>query len=124
MTVPDNYHQSYGYETDDSGDRVEFPSGMQREPSKGKTRYDLLIPESFQDSSMLVRWAELLTRGAEKYEARNWEHACSEEELCRFKESAFRHFMQWYLGEDQEDHAAAVFFNIQGYEYVLSVLVG
>jgi hypothetical protein len=26
--------------------------------------------------------------------------------------------MQWYFGEDDEDHAAAVFFNITGAEYV------
>jgi hypothetical protein len=40
-------------------------------------------------------------------------------EYDRFRESAFRHFMLWYLGHVDEDHAAAVFFNINGAEYVL-----
>jgi len=124
MTSPE-YHSAYGfYDTEDTGDRVQFDSGMQREPSDGKTRYDLLIPEEHPESSMLIRWAELLTRGASKYEPRNWENANSDEEYDRFKESAFRHFMQWYLGEGQEDHAAAVFFNIQGAEYTIARLTG
>jgi hypothetical protein len=66
---------------------------------------------------MLVRWAELMGRGAMKYGERNWEKACSVEELERFKASAFRHMLQWYYGLDkEEDHAAAVFFNIAGAE--------
>ena len=28
-----------------------------------------------------------------------------------------RHFMQWICGEQDEDHAVAVMFNIQGAEY-------
>jgi hypothetical protein len=68
---------------------------------------------------MLVRWAELMGRGAAKYGERNWEKACSEAELARFKASAFRHFVQWFYGlNPEEDHAAAVFFNISGAEYV------
>ncbi len=49
---------------------------------------------------------------------RNWELAKTDEELERFKSSAFRHFMQWLSGEDDEDHASAVYFNIQCAEYV------
>lgn len=117
---PDADVFGFPFKTEDSGNRVTFSSGMQREPSEGKTRYDLLIPDTTAEYCMLVRWAELLTRGAEKYEARNWENANSDEEYGRFKESAFRHFMQWYLWGNSlgEDHAAAVFFNIQGAEYV------
>lgn len=68
---------------------------------------------------MLVRWAELMGRGANKYGERNWEKAQTEPELKRFQASAFRHFVQWYFGLNQEeDHAAAVLFNISGAEYV------
>jgi hypothetical protein len=68
---------------------------------------------------MLIRWAELMGRGAIKYGERNWEKARTQEELDRFRASAFRHFCQWFYGlNPEEDHAAAVFFNIAGAEYV------
>jgi hypothetical protein len=101
--------------TMDSGERQEFSSGMKRDSKTSKTRYDLV------DMPMFKRWAELMGRGAEKYGDNNWKKAESWEELDRFKESAFRHFMQWFLEENQEeDHAAAVFFNIAGVEHVKS----
>lgn len=107
------------YETKDSGERIEFESGMHRDTIDGKPRFDLMMPLDLSyDDQMLVRFAELMARGAEKYGERNWEQANSVDEYRRFKASAFRHFMQWYLGEDDEDHAAAVFFNITGAEYV------
>ena len=59
----------------------------------------------------------LMARGERKYGERNWEKANSEEELLRFKASANRHFEQWLNGYDtEEDHAAAILFNIQAYE--------
>ena len=57
-------------------------------------------------------------RGAEHYNERNWEKAKTKEEYDKFKESAFRHFIQWFYGETDEDHAASIFFNVQGAEYV------
>jgi hypothetical protein len=67
---------------------------------------------------MFDRWAEHLTKGAEKYNEGNWLKASGEEELKRFRASAVRHFVQWLRGDTDEDHAAAVFFNINGIEYV------
>jgi len=101
------------FETKDSGKRETYDSGMVRDVRDGKTRYDLV------DRTMLKRWAELMGRGADKYGDDNWRLANSDAELKRFKESAFRHFMQWLEGETDEDHAAAVFFNIAAAEYVL-----
>ena len=100
----------------DSGERMEFESGMVRQPDDDKIDYTLLFPE--KGVSMLIRWAKHLTNGAKKYEARNWEKANSKEELQRFRQSACRHFVDWIMGKEDEDHAAAVFFNIQGAEYV------
>lgn len=100
----------------DSGKREEYGSGMKRDTNEGKIRYDLVVPEAMQDP-MLKRWAIHMTNGAKKYGDRNWELATGQDEYNRFRESAFRHFMQWYLGERDEDHAAAVYFNIQGAEY-------
>lgn len=100
----------------DSGKRQQFETGMQRDTSEGKICYDLIIPVSGQ-GSMFKRWAEHMTKGAKKYEERNWEKASTHKELERFRRSAFRHFMQWFENMEDEDHAAACFFNIQGAEY-------
>lgn len=99
-------------EIKDSGERVEFDSGMMRD-SGDKTRYDLVF-----DGPMFERWAEHLTAGARKYTARNWMLADGDEEYERFRQSAVRHFVQWLRGDQDEDHAAAVIFNINGAEYV------
>ena len=105
------------FKTKDSGKRVVFKTGMNRDVTGDKIRYDLVIPLDSVDN-MFTRWAALMTRGAVKYGQRNWEKAKTAEEEARFRESAFRHFMQWYLGIDKdEDHAAAIFFNVQGAEY-------
>ena len=98
--------------TKDSGERQTFDTGMVRDTSTTKARYDLV------HMPMLKRWAELMGRGAQKYGERNWEKARTEAEYNRFRESAFRHFMQWFNGESpEEDHAAAIFFNVSGAEY-------
>lgn len=112
-----------GYTTKDSGRRAEFANGGVRDSEAGKPRFDLTQPRTvpFKDQ-MLTRWAALMGRGAEKYEDRNWERFSDDKALARAKSSAFRHFMQWLNGEDDEDHAAAVFFNITAVEYIEGVL--
>lgn len=106
------------FETKDSGERKQFASGMQRDTTTGKTLWGLVF-----SGPMLKRWAELLTRGAVKYDPDNWMKATGQEELDRFRDSAARHFAQWMAGERDEDHAAAVFFNLNGAEYVRDRLV-
>lgn len=101
------------FKVKDSGKRMEFESGMVRDVTEGKIRFDLAY-----DGPMFERWAKHLTLGAQKYDARNWMQAAGKAERERFRESAFRHFIQWYRGDTDEDHAAAVFFNINGAEYV------
>lgn len=97
----------------DSGERQRFDSGMVRDTQEGKTDYTLIL-----DGPMFDRWAVHMTKGASKYAARNWMQANGDAELERFKQSALRHFLQWFRGEVDEDHAAAVFFNLNGAEYV------
>lgn len=104
------------FETKDSGQRVEFSTGMVRDVQTDKPRYDLV------DMSMLTRWAEIMARGAAKYGEENWRKAETEEELRRFKASALRHMVQWFMDDRTEDHGAAVFFNISGAEMVRSKL--
>jgi hypothetical protein len=97
----------------DSGAREQFTSGMVRDTAIDKIDYSLVL-----DGPMFKRWAVHLTNGAKKYAKRNWMLAAGPEEKARFKESALRHFIQWYFDEEDEDHGSAVFFNINGYEYV------
>ncbi len=97
----------------DSGQRQQFTSGMVRDTEEQKVDYALTL-----DGPMFVRWAIHLTKGALKYARQNWLKAAGDEELERFRRSAFRHFIQWWYGEQDEDHAAAVFFNINGYEFL------
>ena len=103
--------------TKDSGQRIDYQSGMRRDTADNKPRFDLI------DQDMLYRWAMLMTRGANKYGPDNWRLANSQEELKRFKASAYRHFWQWVNEKDtDEDHAAAVMFNIAAAEYVKNKL--
>lgn len=103
--------------TKDSGVREEYASGMRRDTQAGKPDYTLI------DRAFLRRWAALMTRGAEKYGRENWRKADSEEELERFEASALRHMYQWLNGDVDEDHAAAVAFNLAAAECVKARLV-
>jgi hypothetical protein len=103
------------FTTKDSGKREEYDSGMKRDTQDDKPRFDLLFPLGIPyPDQFLTRVAELLTRGAVKYDARNWEKAAGQAELDRFKASAMRHLVQWQAGETDEDHMAAVVFNLMG----------
>lgn len=97
----------------DSGKREEFSGGMVRDTSEEKIDYTLAL-----DGPMFKRYSAHLTKGAKKYGKGNWLKATGDVELRRFKESALRHFLQWYWGECDEDHASAAWFNINGAEYV------
>jgi NDP-sugar pyrophosphorylase family protein len=87
-------------------------SGVMRDTTEGKLN-SLLV----RDGPMFKRWALLLTRGVSVRGKRNWMNASTPEDLERFRESATRHFEQWLDGEEDEDHAAAIFFNVNGAEY-------
>lgn len=107
-----------GFPIKDSGQRRYFGSGMQRDTELGKVDYSKVY-----DGPMLDRWAAHLTKGAEKYPdlpdgSPNWMLASGPEELSRYRRSAARHFRQWLRGDVDEDHSAAVFFNVNGYEFV------
>lgn len=103
------------FTTKDSGKRESYDSGMVRDVQDGKPRFDLLYPVGIPYSDQfLTRVAGLLERGAEKYSERNWEKAEGEAELKRFRSAALRHLTQYLCGETDEDHMAAVVFNLMG----------
>jgi hypothetical protein len=102
----------------DSGERHRFDSGMVRDTTTGKVNFWRVFI-----GPMLERWAAHVSKAAVKYPdvtpgVPNWTLAEGEEELQRFIDSAARHFYQWIRGDRDEDHAAAVMFNINGAEYV------
>src|SRR3954467_14165352 len=67
--------------TKDSGQRVDYPSGMRRDIQDGKPRFALIFPEGVPyEEQLLTRFAGLLARGAEKYGDNNWQLANSKEE--------------------------------------------
>lgn len=108
------------YTTKDNWKHKQFSTGMMRDTNEWKARFDLCLPlEIPYEEQLLTRFAQLMGRWAVKYTERNREKAWTLEEFNRFKESAIRHFMQWFNGEKDEDHAAAVLFNIMWAEYVL-----
>jgi hypothetical protein len=103
------------YETKDSGKRAEYASGMVRDVQDGKLRLDLVY------WPMVRRWAELMDRGATKYGEENWRLADSLEEARRFRASLMRHLDQYLAGQTDEDHGAAVFYNLSALEYLREV---
>ena len=102
----------------DSGDHHAEASGMVRSSTAGKIDYETVF-----NGPMLDRWAIHLTKGAAVYPDQpdgtpNWMLANGEAELRRARKSALRHFRQWLRGDRDEDHAAAVYFNLNLAEYV------
>ena len=89
--------------TKDSGVREKYDTGAQRDTQDGKPRFDL-IPVT-----ALKRLADLYYRGSVKYNEHNWRSGIL---MSRCFSSAFRHLMQFAAGDKDEDHAAAVCFNL------------
>jgi hypothetical protein len=111
------YGVDEGFVTKDSGVRAAYDSGMVRDTQEGKPRFDLMYPKNIPyKDQFFTRYAELLARGITKYGERNWELANSQDEVDRFIGSAERHLKQWMTGETDEDHGAAVVFNIMAAE--------
>lgn len=95
----------------DSGKREKLP-GMVRDTTDDKIDYTLAL-----DGPLFDRLAKHLTEGAKKYSKRNWMGAHTEAEYLRFRESLVRHLIQYLRGDTDEDHFAAVAFNLNGLEY-------
>jgi hypothetical protein len=98
-----------------SGEKAVYATGGQRDSEAGKGRFDLLPYEP------LLRVAQLLERGADHYGARNWQRGLP---LSRYLSSAARHLAQLTNGWDDEDHAAAVCFNVLAYMWTREGIEG
>ena len=115
----------------DSGEQQSFATGAVRDTAAGKPRYDKIpikflraLGEYFKDHDLpencrldlisipfLIRFGCHYGNGAKKYAERNWEQGMPRE---RFKESAWRHFIDLMDNMTDEDHASAVAFNVAG----------
>lgn len=91
------------FETKDSGQRQDFDGGAVRDIQKGKPRWDLIPPTA------LRRLAMLYARGAEKYNEHNWTKGIP---VSRCIASLMRHVFQFTMGDKDEDHGAAIIFNV------------
>lgn len=80
-----------------------FNTGSRRDSRDGKGRFDLLSP------FVLIRDAKHLEHGAAHYGDRNWEKG---QPLSRFIDSAMRHLVKYVAGLRDEDHLAAVRWNL------------
>ena len=87
-------------------------AGVNRSDPAGKPDYTLV------DLHMLERWATHMTAHIGSKGRNNWRYADTVDDLERFRASAWRHFVAWQRGETDEDHAAALFFNVAGAELV------
>lgn len=87
----------------DSGKRQKFNAGAVRDTSDGKSRPDLISP-FFE-----MRLGNWLMLGAKKYNERNWEKGIPN---SRCYASLRRHICQWVIGNQDEDHLAAIACNI------------
>jgi len=83
-----------------------FETGAQRDDACGKGKPALISPIFIQ------RLSQLLERGAIKYSERNWEQGMP---LCEYINSMMRHTNKLLEGRTEEDHAAAIAFNIMGF---------
>lgn len=93
------------YITKATEEKRTFNSGARRNSSEGKHRPDLISPKA------LSRWGHLMARGAAVHGDRNWEKGIP---VSVFQESAWRHLLDYMLGDREEDHLAGVLFNIGG----------
>ena len=87
----------------DSGQRRAFDSGAIRDRAAGKGRFDL-IP-----SQAIFRLARHFEAGAIKYSDRNWEKGM---EISVYVDAALRHMEKYKDGWNDEDHLAAVLWNV------------
>lgn len=106
--------------------RTVFPGGGVRDGRAAeKPRFDLLFPKlQPYELQLMTRWAEWMRLGAQKYADRNWEEFQSPEALAHAEASLGRHYAAFAAGRTDEDHAAAIVFNVMCIEYVKQRLAG
>ena len=88
-----------------TGTPRQFDTGAQRDSADGKLRMSLVPIKPLQ--SVMKRYLQ----GAETYGENNWKLGMKHSVLY---DSAMRHLMQDFSGDDSEDHLGAALWNIMG----------
>ncbi|MDC3298604.1 DUF5664 domain-containing protein [bacterium] len=86
-----------------TSDNRKFATGAQRDTAEGKLRMSLLPQKELK--RVMKRYLD----GAEKYGENNWMKGMP---LSVYYDCAHRHLDAWWSGKDDEDHAAAVVWNM------------
>ena len=81
----------------------QFETGAQRDTGEGKLRMSLVPQQELK--RVMKRYLD----GAEKYGENNWMKGMP---LSVYYDCAHRHLEAWWRCEDDEDHAAAVVWNL------------
>lgn len=63
------------------------------------------------DDTLIDRCGTWMAKGAIRYADRNWERGLP---VSRYLSSLLRHLVKWERDEADEDHAAAIVFNVMG----------
>ena len=91
------------YQLKDSGTRENYITGAVRDNGTGKGRCDLISIQG------LLRLSKHYEAGSKKYSDRNWEKGMN---ISRYADAAMRHLAKYLAGCDDEDHLAAVAWNV------------
>ena len=83
----------------------QFDTGAQRDNDVGKPKMSLIPTEE------LVRVMQHYRNGGAKYGENNWKNGMT---TSVFYDSAQRHLLKWWMGEEDEDHLSAVVWNVMG----------
>jgi hypothetical protein len=75
-----------------------------------RDRGDLKPRPDYVSPFALLEIGEHMRKGAVKYQPRNWELGQPFSEMTA---SMYRHLLQWTMGDDAENHLAAIVFNAQ-----------
>ena len=88
-----------------TGKPRQFETGAQRDNGDGKLRMSLVPHKALND--VMMRYIQ----GADTYGENNWKKGMKHSVLY---DSAMRHLMQDFTGDDTEDHLGAALWNIMG----------
>lgn len=89
----------------EKNEQRQFESGAVRDSDANKPRPDLISPW------FLLRLGELMKKGAEHYGEHNW---CKGIPSSQYFASLYRHLLAYASGKTDEDHLAAMAFNVMG----------
>ena len=88
-----------------TGPARQFDTGAQRDSAEGKPRMSLVPHKALSD--VMQRYLA----GAEAYGENNWKLGMKNSVLY---DSAMRHMMAYWTGDESEDHLGAVLWNVMG----------